>query len=147
MRSLALRSIALLLAQFAGSALGQPASAPPISTITFAPGSKLTTVQGEVALGGSELYAIAARAGQTMLVSIAAEGDVSFLVYAPGASATKSADGRLALRGETLPDAGPDDNAKAWVGTISRSGSYLIAVAMGEGGGVLSDYNLTVSLQ
>jgi hypothetical protein len=147
MKPLALGCIALLLAQLAGSAFGQSGSVP-TSTVTFPAGSTLTTVNGQVALGGSELYYVAAKAGQTMLVSVAApEGDVSFLVYAPGASTAKAADGKTVIRGPTLPDAGPDDHAKAWVGTLPRSGNYLIAVTMVETGPVLGDYSLTISLQ
>jgi hypothetical protein len=101
-----------------------------------------------VVLGGSELYYVVAKAGQTLLVSVAAgEGDVSFLVYAPDASIAKAADGKTIIHGRTLPDAGSNDNAKAWVGAISRSGNYLVAVTMGEAGAVLSDFSLTVSLQ
>jgi hypothetical protein len=147
MRPAALGFIALLMAQLAATAYGQSASVPPPSPITFPPGSTLTTVNGQVVLGGSDLYTVAAKAGQTLLISVAAEGDVSFLVYAPDASIAKSADGRTVIRGRTLPDAGPDEHAKAWVGRISRTGNYLVAVTMGETGPVLSPYDLTVSLQ
>jgi hypothetical protein len=147
MRLAALGVIALLVAQLAASAYGQSASVPPPSPITFPPGLTLTTVSGQVVLGGSDLYTVAARAGQTLLVSVAAEGDVSFVVYAPDASVAKAADGRTVIRGRTLPDAGPDEHAKAWVGAISRSGNYLIAVTMDESGPVLSAYDLTVSRQ
>jgi len=148
MRPLALGAVALLLAQLAGSALGQSGSVPPPTPITFLAGSTLTTVTGQVVLGGSDLYYVAAKAGQTMLVSIAAaEGDISFLVYAPNASIAKAADGKSVIRGTTMPDAGPNEHAKAWVGTIPRSGNYLIAVTMDETGPVFGDYNLTISLQ
>jgi hypothetical protein len=147
MRPLALAFLAALFAHLAGEALGQSANVPPISAITFPSGSTLTEVKGQVALGGSELYSVAAKAGQTLLVAITAESDVSFLVYAPDASATETRDGKTLIRGTTLPDAGPDDRAKAWVGAISRSGNYLIAITMGESGAVLGDYQLTVSLQ
>lgn len=108
----------------------------------------LTTVNGQLALGSSDLYYVPARAGQTLLVSVdSADGDISFQVYAPDASVAKTADGKTTVRGRTLPDAGAHDNARAWVGAISRSGNYLIAVSMGETGAVLGDYSLTVSLQ
>jgi hypothetical protein len=148
MRPLAPGGIALLLAQLAGAALGQSGSVPPPTPITFPAGSTLTTVTGQVVLGGSDLYYVAAKAGQTMLVSIAAaEGDISFLVYAPDVSIARAADGKAVIRGATLPDAGRDDHAKAWVGVVPRRGNYLIAVTMGEAGPVLGDYSLTVSLQ
>ena len=152
MRPLAFASIALMLTQLASAVLapvlGQSAGALPTSTITFPAGQTLTTVNGQLVLGGSDLYYVSAKAGQTLLVSVATnEGDVSFEVYAPDAAIAKSADSKAMLRGKALPDAGPDDHAKAWVGRIPRSGNYLIAVTLAETGPVLTDYSLTVSLQ
>jgi hypothetical protein len=152
MRFLAFGFTALLLAGLAGLSvapvLGQSAAPALTIPVTFPPGSALTTLNGQLALGSSDLYLVTAKSGQTLLVSVATpDGDVSFEVYAPGASATKSADGKTGVRGKTLPDAGSDDHAKAWVGAISRSGNYLIAVTLGETGPVLTDYSLTISLQ
>ena len=82
-----------------------------------------------------------------MLVFVSAEGDVTFQVYGPETTVAKAADGKSLIQGRTLPNAGVDDNAKAWVGAIPRSGSYLLVLAMPENGPVLSPYSLTVSLQ
>ena len=127
-------------------AVGQPAL-PPIRTITFSAGSPLSTVNGQMVPGCCDLYAVPAKSGQTLLVSVAAEGAVTFRVYAPDTTVAKTADGKPQIEGRTLPDAGADDNAKAWVGALPRSGSYLIAVYMVDTGPALSPYSLTVSLQ
>jgi hypothetical protein len=127
-------------------AFGQPAL-PPVHTITFSAGSPLTTVSGQMVPGCCDLYAVPAKAGQTLLVSIAAEGEVTFRVYAPDTTVSKTADGKPQIEGRTLPNAGADDSAKAWVGALPRSGTYLIAVSMVDTGPALSPYSLTVSLQ
>jgi hypothetical protein len=52
------------------------------------------------------------------------------------------------ITGKTLPDAGPNDNAQAWVGAIPRDGKYLITVGAGASGPAApTPYSLTVSLQ
>jgi hypothetical protein len=127
-------------------AFGQPAL-PPVRTITFSAGSPVSTVNGQMVPGCCDFYAVPAKAGQTLLVSVAAEGQVTFRVYAPDTTIAKAADGKLQIQGRTLPDAGADDNAKAWVGALPSSGTYLIAVYMTDTGPALSPYSLTVSLQ
>jgi hypothetical protein len=137
-----------LLSFLAEHTLGQPApTLPPINTITFAPGSPLSTVSGQMVPGCCDLHSVPAKAGQTMLVLVAADAEVTFRVYGPDSTVGKAADGKLLIEGKTLPDAGPDDNAKAWVGALPRTGNYLIAVAMADKGPVVSPYSLTVSLQ
>jgi hypothetical protein len=151
MRSRTVACLLLLPAVLAaprGPLQAQPASPPPpLSTITFAPGAAVTTVTGKVVLGGSELYAVQVRAGQTLLVSVTAQAEVTFQVFAPDATLGRRADGQPEVTGTTLPNAGPHDDAKAWVGAIGRTGRYLIAVSMGEQGPVLADFALTVSVQ
>ena len=148
MKRLAVLMFSALLPFLAGHVLAQPATTlPPITTITFAPGSPLGTATGQMVPGCCDLYSVPAKAGQTMLVSVAAEGEVTFRVYGPDATIGKAADGQPLIQGKALPDAAPDDNAKAWVGALPRTGNYLIAVAMADGGPVLSPYSLTVSIQ
>lgn len=137
----------ILLSVLSGPARPQPAAPPSISPITFAPGSPVSTVNGQMVLGGRDLYSLSAKPGQTLLVFVASEGEVTFEVYRPDATIAKAADGKVLIQGKTLPNAGSDDHAKAWVGTIPRSGNYLIAVGMPENGPVLSPYSLSVSLQ
>ena len=79
-------------------------------------------------------------------VSSTASG-ITFQVYPPDATLAKGADGVALVTGRALPDAGPSDNAKAWIGAVPRDGNYLILVAMSAGGGSApAPYNLAVSL-
>ena len=144
---LATACILVALALRAAPAIPQPAALPTIATITFAPGSTLSTVDGRMVPGCCDLYYVPAKAGQTLLVSVAAKGEVTFRVFRPETTVAKAADGKLQFAGTTLPEAGADDNAKAWVGALPQGGKYLIAVAMADRGTMLSPYTLTVSLQ
>lgn len=122
---------------------------PGMTTVTFPPGSNSTTLAGQLAPGGRSVYYVQAKAGQTLMVSVmpVATG-VSFQVFKADASLAKAADGLPLVTGGTLPDAGPSDNATAWVGAIPREGNYLILVTMRPAAVTIpSLYNLTVSLQ
>ncbi len=126
---------------------------PPVTTVTFAAGSNTSTVPGQLAAGGRAVYYVPAKAGQNMNVSIGpAASSATFQVFHSDAALAKGADGMPFVTGRTLPDAGPNDNAKAWIGAIPRDGNYLILVTMGpaaSGSGTPAPipYNLTVSLQ
>ncbi len=135
---------------FADSALGQPVvTLPPMTAVTFAPGSTTSTVAGQITPGSRNVYFVIAKAGQSLSVSVAsANGGITFQVYPPEATLEKAADGGAIVAGRALPDAGPSDNAKAWIGAIPRDGNYLILVAAGAGGAAApSPYNLTIALQ
>ena len=83
-----------------------------------------------------------------MNVSIApAASGATFQVFHSDATLEKGADGMAIVKGRTLPDAGPSDNAKAWIGAIPRDGNYLVLVTMGPGAAAPAPYSLTVSLQ
>lgn len=131
-------------------AFAQPVNPlPGMTTVTFPPGSTTSTLAGQLAPGGRNVYYVQAKAGQTLMVSVmpVATG-VSFQVFKADASLAKGADGLAVVSGGTLPDAGPTDNATAWIGAIPRDGNYLILAAMRPGpAGPPSPYNLTVSLQ
>ena len=116
-----------------------------MSAITFAPGSTTATMNGQMVPGGRDLYYVQAKAGQTMNVSISSAAPITFQVYNSETTVARAADGSPLITGKTLPDAGPSDNARAWIGAIPRDGKYLIAV----GGGLAAPapYSLTVSLQ
>lgn len=126
---------------------------PAVTTVTFAAGSNSSTVPGQLAAGGRAVYYVLAKAGQTMNVSIAPAGSsATFQVFHSDATLEKGADGMAIVNGRTLPDAGPKDKAKAWIGAIPRDGNYLILVTMGPGAAgssaaAPSPYSLTVSLQ
>ena len=146
-RLVALASLLLLL--LGGPALTQPVvNLPPVSTITFAPGSSASTVNGQATPGSRNLYYVLAKAGQTLMVSVSSQANVTFQVYSADTTLAKATDGKPLIEGKTLPGAGASDNAKAWVGAIPRDGNYLIAidVAGGAGSGP-TPYGLTVSLQ
>lgn len=148
---LALALSLALLSPVIGSAFGQPVvTLPPFSTVTFAPGSTTATVTGQVAAGGRALYYVPAKAGQTLSVSIASPAaGPTFQVFSAEATLAKGADGSPAINGRTLPDAGPGDNAKAWIGAIPRDGNYLVVVVAPAVGSptVPTPYALTVALQ
>lgn len=131
-------------------AVAQPVNTlPGMTTVTFPPGSSTSTLPGQLAPGGRSVYYVQAKAGQTLMVSVmpVATG-VSFQVFKADAGLAKGADGLPVVTGDTLPDAGPTDNATAWIGAIPRDGNYLILVAMRPAAAATpSPYNLTVSLQ
>lgn len=127
------------------SASGQPTSLPPMSTITFAPGTSTTTVSGHAQPGGRTLYYVAAQAGQTMTVSLNPAAGLAFQVYRPETTIARAADGSPLITGRTLPDAGSADNAQAWMGALPSSGNYLITVGPTGATGAL--FSLTVTLQ
>jgi hypothetical protein len=121
---------------------------PPMSTITFNTGTNKSTMNGQMVPGGRDLYYVQAKAGQTMTVSVASAAAIAFQVYTPDTTVARAADGSPLITGRTLPDAGPNDNAQAWVGAIPRDGNYLIAVGAGPSAPTApTPYSLTVSLQ
>ena len=131
-------------------AFAQPVNPlPGMTTVIFPPGSNTSTLAGQLAPGGRSVYYVQAKAGQTLMVSVmpVATG-VSFQVFKADATLAKGADGLPVVSGGTLPDAGPTDNATAWIGAIPRDGNYLILAVMRPGPAAPSSpYNLTVSLQ
>jgi hypothetical protein len=109
---------------------------PPMTVITFNPGSNTATKNGQMVPGGRDLYYVQAKAGQTMNISVASAAPIAFQVYNPDATVARAADGSPLITGKTLPDAGPNDNAQAWVGAIPRGGNHLITVGAGPSGPV-----------
>jgi hypothetical protein len=133
-----------------GQPIAQPVNTlPGLTTITFAPGSNTSTLAGQLAPGGRNAYYVLAKAGQNLMVSVMpASAGVSFQVFKADATLAKGADGLPVVSGGTLPDAGPSDNATAWIGAIPRDGNYLILVTMRPAAAAApTPYNLTVSLQ
>jgi hypothetical protein len=136
--------VALLLLPLAAFAQGVTAL-PPMSVITFAAGQNTATMNGQMVPSGHDLYYVQAKAGQTMNVSLSSAAPLTFQVYNSETAVARAADGSPLITGKTLPDAGPSDNARAWIGAIPRDGKYLIAV----GGGLATPapYSLMVTLQ
>jgi hypothetical protein len=139
-----------LISLASARAISQPVNnLPEMTTVTFAPGSNTSTLAGQLAPGGRSVYYVQAKAGQTLMASVmpVATG-VSFQVFKADATLAKGADGLPVVAGGTLPDAGPTDNATAWIGALPRDGNYLILVTMRPGAATPpSPFNLTVSLQ
>jgi len=135
-----------LLALVASPSRAQLNQLPTTTTITFAAGSTSSTNAGQLAPGGRAGYYVLAKAGQTLTVSLmpVATG-ISFQVFRADATLARGTDGLPVATGGTLPDAGPNDNATAWVGAIPRDGNYLILVS--SKAAASGPYNLTVSLQ
>jgi hypothetical protein len=149
----ALLALALLPISIAPVQAQSVNTLPAVTTVTFAAGSNSATVPGQLPAGGRAVYYVLAKAGQNMNVSIApAASGATFQVFHTDATLEKAADGMAIVKGRPLPDAGPNDNAKAWIGAIPRDGNYLILVTMpspppGSGAPASTPYNLTVSLQ
>lgn len=120
-------------------------SLPPMTTITFAPGSSTAAVSGQVQPGGRTLYYVAAKAGQTMTVSLNPAAGLAFQVYRPDTTIARAADGSPLITGRTLPDTGSGDNAQAWMGALPATGNYLITVGPTGPSGAL--FSLTITLQ
>ena len=121
---------------------------PAMKIVTFA-GSQATTLAGELAPGGKALYTVQAKAGQTLMVSVMpVSTGLAFQVFRTEATVARAADGQPLVTGGTLPDAGPADQARAWIGAIPRDGTYYVLLARDPGAApARSAYNLTFSLQ
>ena len=75
--------LALVLLPLAALAQGVT-PLPPMSVITFTPGSNTATMNGQMVPGGTDLYYVLAKAGQTMSVSVSsATTGITFRVYRP----------------------------------------------------------------
>jgi hypothetical protein len=84
-------------------AFAQPVNPlPGMTTVTFPPGSNTSTLAGQLAPGGRNVYYVQAKAGQTLMVSVmpVATG-VSFQVFKADASLAKGADGLPVVSGGT----------------------------------------------
>jgi hypothetical protein len=118
--------------------------APNIPTLQVPPGPGGATVTGQAGANPA-LYYVAGTYGQTLSVSVTSAGNnASFRVYHPDTTVTRGADGQPIIAGRTLPDAGVNDNAVAWIGSLPGPGNYLIVVGAKSGSAAFS---LTVTLQ
>lgn len=138
-----------LLALFASPSQAQVNQLPATTAVTFATGSTSSTNAGQLAPGGRAGYYVLAKAGQTLTVSVMpVTTGISFQVFRADATLARGADGMPVATGGTLPNAGPNDNATAWIGAIPRDGNYLILVSSRAAAGAPpGPYSLTVSLQ
>lgn len=112
--------------------------------IRFATGADSATISNSVVRGDRDMYSITAKAGQTMTVAISAEEDNAvFQIYQPGAKFVKD-DGVMELKGEFLPQAGDEDDARSWRGKLPKSGKYWIVVGGTRGN---ASYRLKVAVK
>jgi hypothetical protein len=113
--------------------------------VRFSPGSKATVIEQSVIRGEQDLYYLTARAGQTMVVSLAAlENNAVFAIYQPGFKVTSDQEGFREIKGASLPKAGESDDATAWEGPLPISGKYLIVVGGTRGN---ATYKLTIAIR
>lgn len=128
----------------AGLLLAAPAGAePPVTPIRFAPGTSSAELSGGVERGGRAIYALGARAGQTMQLRVTAvDRNAAVQIWLPGA-ALPVEDPMGEIRGETLPGAGEGQDATGWSGRLPRSGTYLVVIGPTRGG---ASFTLRVSI-
>jgi hypothetical protein len=128
------------VAFLAGAPVAHAGEQPPIQ---FKPRMSSTRIEGRVARGDRDIYPISARAGQLLTVLVAAgDDDAAVTIYAPGARASKGADGVWKFEGRAI--AGGTSGITKWSGTLSQSGRYLIVVGGTDG---RAEYKLTVAVQ
>ncbi len=94
--------VALLLLPLAAFARAVTAL-PPISAITFAPGSTTATMNRQMVPGGRDLYYPQAKAGQTMNVALSSAAPLTFQVYDSEPAVTRAADGSPLIADRTCP--------------------------------------------
>jgi hypothetical protein len=93
--------------------------------IVFRPGQHSAVVEGGVVRTERDLYAIVARAGQRLSLSIDdPEGNAAFALYEPGASIRHGAYG-IEIDGLPLTEGAAVD---CWSGEAHRTGPYLVVV-------------------
>lgn len=117
---------------------------PNIPIIQVPPGPGGTTITGQTATNPA-LYYVSGTYGQTLSVSVTSAGNnASFRIYHPDTTVAGGADGLPVIAGRTLPDAGANDNAVAWIGSLPGPGNYLIVVRAKSGS---TTFSLAVTLQ
>ncbi|WP_448133428.1 g-type lysozyme inhibitor [Stenotrophomonas rhizophila] len=84
--------------------------------VQFAKGTSSATLRGTVAGYDTVRYTVAARAGQTMTVTLGGSANANLNVYAPGV---------VPGQGEAL---GSTDETRRWTGTLPASGTYVVQV-------------------
>lgn len=117
---------------------------PNIPILQVPPGPGGATVTGQAGANPA-LYYVAGTYGQTLSVSVTSAGNhASFRIYHPDTTVARGANGPPVIAGRTLPDAGANDNAVAWIGSLPGPGNYLIVVSAKSGS---TAFSLAVTLQ
>jgi hypothetical protein len=129
---------AFFIIAWLGGSMGSRADGIVIEPIHIVQDTGEAIVRGAVVRGERALYAIDAQAGQRLTLSIAAiERNAVFQLYAPGARPERR-DYGLEIVGEALAGAAEGDDATRWVGTLERTGAYLVAVGPTRGNATFS---------
>lgn len=100
--------------------------------VAFSPGQSHAAVQGGSIRGNRDLYAVVARAGQTLSVVLQdPERAAALELYEPGVRIVGDAWG-VEFYGNLLTQSHGRD-VDSWVGELTRTGPYLIAVGATRG--------------
>lgn len=111
LRSLLLTSL-LALTPMLATAADKVTTTP----VHFTKGASSATLRGTLSGYDTVRYTIAARAGQTMAVTIDGSPNANFNVFAPGVTPGQ---------GEAL---GSNDEKRSWSGTLPTTGTYVVQV-------------------
>ncbi len=112
--------------------------------LTFAKPGNNTTVQGTVVDGYIHSYVFNATAGQGLSVAVTSnDKNAVFQIYLPGYTSKRMA-GSEEIKGKSLPQAGPGDDATNWVGALPMPGKYLIVIGSSHGN---ASYKMVVALK
>lgn len=110
------RSILLTALLALATTLAGAADKVTTTPVQFAKGTSSATLRGTVAGYDTVRYTVAARAGQTMTVTLGGSANANLNVYAPGV---------VPGQGEAL---GSTDETRRWTGTLPASGTYVVQV-------------------
>lgn len=113
--------------------------------VRFAKGSGSTTVRGRIAARVRDQYALRARPGQTMRVTLSSKGGGE-----DGAAATAALyfDVYVAVGLEALPVTAEDDPPRgAWSGKLPEGDEYYLSVYNPGRGSADQDYELKIELR
>ncbi len=144
-------AVPALLASAAAPLLAQVNPLPATTTVTFSPGSNTASLKNQIAPGANAVYYVQAKAGQTLMLSLAPSPEsapVTLQVFNASASLAKGANGLALVSGTTLPGASAADTVRAWIGAIPQDGNYLVLIGMAAPNATgPTPYTLIVTLQ
>jgi len=110
------RSILLTALLAVAPTLAGAADTVTTTPVHFAKGTSSATLRGTLSGYDTVRYTVAARAGQTMTVTLGGSANASFNVFAPGV---------VPGEGEAL---GNSDEKRRWSGALPASGTYVVQV-------------------
>jgi hypothetical protein len=112
--------------------------------IRFPAGRNETVVSDVVIRGEALRYTFRAKAGQEATLGVtSAENNAMMAIFRPG-YVTTMVDQYPEVKGQSLPGAAEENDAKSWRGVLPDSGKYLIVVAPDRGN---ADFKLRVRIK